>query len=479
MMTVEPLIINTALSHAADAEIVLAAYSVMFGISLVIEAPVLMLVSASTALSQTRDAFRKIFRFTLILGAGSVTVGFLVALTPLYGWLVLDLMHIPPAVAEATRPALVIMSLWSLPVAWRRTLQGVLIANNRTPLVTMATIVRLIMLVAVLYIGARLMPDRMLIVSAIALQAAVITEALVVTRPAFRLVQEIPPGPGEDPLTWRSLISFYQPLAVMMVLRQISRPMLSAGIAAAQRPQLSLAAWSVAWSLVVLPFGVTMGLEQVAIAKGTTAAALGQVRRFSWVVGLVLSAALLLIAFTPLAHPVLDALFDLSAEIKPLVITALRWTALLPLLQSLQALLRGIAIDRRPVTAAQPRPKSKVTPSRGALSRAGSEFAPGSDGSGRPSVKRRSTADACGERGRRTAADALRLMGGVPCRDSAVEGGDADAGRSGIADHASDASAQSRAHGARRAGKAIAIFAEVSGRASGPSAIVPADSRSG
>ena len=84
----------------------------------------------------------------LILGIGSVAVGFLVALTPLYDWLVLDLMHIPPAVAEATRPALIIMAIWSLPVAWRRTLQGVLIAYNRTPIVTLATIVRLLALVA-------------------------------------------------------------------------------------------------------------------------------------------------------------------------------------------------------------------------------------------------------------------------------------------------------------------------------------------
>ena len=43
--------------------------------------------------------------------------------------------------------------LADLPVAWRRTLQGVLIANNQTPLVTVATIVRMLALVAVLLIG--------------------------------------------------------------------------------------------------------------------------------------------------------------------------------------------------------------------------------------------------------------------------------------------------------------------------------------
>jgi Na+-driven multidrug efflux pump len=346
MMTLEPLIINTALSHAPNAETTLAAYSVMFSIALVIEAPVIMLVSASNALSRTQDAFRKLFRFMLALGIAVVMIGFLVSLTPLYGWLVLDLMGIPPAVAHVVRPGLVIMSIWSFPIAWRRTLQGLLIAHNRTPIVTVATIVRLLALVGALAVGRQLMADRMLVVSALAMQASVIAESLVVTLPAFRLVRAMPSGPSQRPLTWSGLFRFYQPLATMTILRQIGRPMLSAGIAAAQLPERSLAAWSVAWSLIMLPFGATMGLEQVAITKGTTPAELVRVRRFVWGVGLVLSSVLALLAYAPVAGSALGDLFDLTPEIRPLVILVLRLTAVLPLLQSLQALLRGVAIGQ-------------------------------------------------------------------------------------------------------------------------------------
>ncbi len=344
MMTLEPLIINTALSHAPHAETTLAAYSVMFSIALVIEAPVIMLVSASTALSRTRDAFLKLFRFMLILGISVVVIGFVVSLTPLYGWLVLDLMGIPPAVAQVVRPGLVIMSIWSFPIAWRRTLQGLLIAHNRTPIVTAATVVRLLALGGSLAAGRQLMADRMLVVSALAMQVSVIAESLVVTPPAFRIVQRMPGGPTERPLTWSGFYRFYQPLATMTILRQVGRPMLSAGIAAAQLPERSLAAWSVASSLITLPFGVTLGLEQVAIAKGTTPASLARVRRFVWSVGLVLSGGLAVLAYASPARLALGGLFDLTAEVEPLVILVLRSTALLPLLQSLQALLRGVAI---------------------------------------------------------------------------------------------------------------------------------------
>ena len=96
----------------------------------------------------------------------------------------------------------------------------------------------------------------------------------------------------------------------------------------------------------MLPFGVTMGLEQVAITKGTTPAELTRVRRFVWGVGLALSGLLALLAFAPPAASLLGDIFDLTPEIQPLVMLALRLTAILPLLQSLQAMLRGVAISQ-------------------------------------------------------------------------------------------------------------------------------------
>jgi hypothetical protein len=244
---------------------------------------------------------------------------------------------------------LIVMSIWSLPIAWRRFLQGVLISHDRTPIVTMATVVRLTGLVVALVVGAQLMPDRMLLVGAIAMQVSVIAEAIFVTPPALAVVREMPEDDPENggSIGWGALFSFYQPLALMTILRQVARPAVSAGIAAAQLPQLSLAAWSVVLSLALLPFGMTLGLEQVAIAKGRGSAALARVRRFVWGVGLVLAGGMALVAFTPLVDLLLDGLFNLADELKPLVVMGLRLMAIMPLLQSLQALMRGIAIEQK------------------------------------------------------------------------------------------------------------------------------------
>jgi Na+-driven multidrug efflux pump len=346
LMTLEPLIINSAISRGPSAELQLAAFNVMFAVALVIEAPVLMLLSVSTALAQTQASVRRLLQFTVVLAGTVVTIGLVISLTPLYGWLLVDLMNIPPEVAAAARPAQAIMALWPLPIAWRRTLQGVLIAHDRTPVVTAATVARILALAVTLAVGSAIAPNRMLTISAIAMQIAVLAESLVITGPALAVVRQLPSSAGEPVFSWRWLAGYYQPLAVMTLMRQVSRPLMNAGIAAALLPQRSLAAWSIAWSFSMLPFGVTLGLEQVAIAKGRTPPSLAQVRRFVWGTGLFLSALLVLVAYTPLVHPTLRVLFNMPADIEPMVVVALRWTAALPLIQSLQALWRGTAIGQ-------------------------------------------------------------------------------------------------------------------------------------
>ncbi|MEN8097948.1 MAG: hypothetical protein ABFQ89_02625 [Chloroflexota bacterium] len=343
MMTLEPLIVSAFLANGNAAELNLAAYTVMFSIALVIEAPVIMLVSAATALVRSRQSFNQLMRFTLALAGVVVAIGFVFALTPLFDLIVLRIMGIPPAAAEVARPALVVMAIWSFPVAWRRFFQGVLIAHDRTPVVTMATICRLLSLSAALFIGSRVAPDRMLLVSAIAMQVAVFAEAAFVTPSGLKVLRSLPSG-DSDRLSMKTLVRFYQPLATMMLIRQASRPLLSAGIAAALLPQRSLAAWPVAWSILLLPFGMTMGIEQLAIAKGTNNENKCKVRRFVWTVGLILSVIVALIAFTPLAKPLIIALFDLDPELQPMVILTLRIAMTLPLWQSSQGLLRGNAI---------------------------------------------------------------------------------------------------------------------------------------
>ncbi|MFN2227554.1 MAG: hypothetical protein ACK2UY_14625, partial [Anaerolineae bacterium] len=131
MMVLEPSIINIGLGRTDDPELALGAYNVAFSLALLVEAPILMLLDASVARAIDRPAFVLIRRFTLGLGVVVTVVGLVVSLTPLYGVIVEQWMDIPSDVAARARPTLQILSFWSMPIAWRRAHQGVLIRHGR------------------------------------------------------------------------------------------------------------------------------------------------------------------------------------------------------------------------------------------------------------------------------------------------------------------------------------------------------------
>ncbi len=309
----------------------------------------MMLLDTSVARSTDRAAFVVVRRFTVILGLIVTAIGIALSFTALYGLVVVDLMNIPPDVAARARITLQILAFWPFPVAWRRAHQGVLIRAQRTAIITVATGIRLLSLATVLFIGLQLLPNQGALVAGTAMLISVTVEALVVTwatRPVLHS-QEYRPvedPDGATPLTMKSLWRFYRPLAMTSVLRQTTRPMLNAGIAAAGMPRPSLAAWPVAWGFAVLLTGPAWSLQQLSTALVTNRAAYRRVRGFALSLGAIFSALLALVAFTPLYYLVMGGIYNLSPALQNLAKPALQLLVVYPLIMGAQGLYRGVLI---------------------------------------------------------------------------------------------------------------------------------------
>jgi Na+-driven multidrug efflux pump len=348
MMVLEPALVNIGLARAVDPELSLAAYGVAFSLALLVEAPIIMLLDASVAQSSHQQALALVMRFTLALGVAVVALGLVVSLTPLYTLLVVELMNIPSDIADRVRPALQVLSFWPLPIAWRRAQQGVLIRTNRTNVITAATGVRLATLATGLFIGLRLEPERGALAAAWAMNISVTVEAGVVTWAARRIAQrDLAQGPAGDeaPLTIVALARFYGPLAVTTILRQASRPLTNAGIAATLLARESLATWPVVWGVAILITGPAWSLQQLSIALSTSPPAFRRVSRFSMVLSAIMAALLATVAFVPSLYTwVMGGIYNLSPALQTLGRPALRWLVLMPLLMGTQSLLRGAFI---------------------------------------------------------------------------------------------------------------------------------------
>jgi hypothetical protein len=353
LMVMETPLINAFLARGPEPEVSLAAFGVAFSIILVVEAPILMMLELSTALSTSLSAFKAIRRFYVMIGLGVTGLGVALFYTPLSQVLLCRVMNIPPAIAAASVPALRILTWWSFPIGWRRIQQGILIRDGRTRIIGVATGVRLLLLFMTMLVGQslNLLPGASL--SAVAMWVAVAIEALLIHWAGRSSIQRrlAPAPPDSQGLTGRYLWFFYVPLATTTVMRQGIRPVISAGIAAAPMAELSLAAWPVAFSLASMFWGPTMGLRQVTIALAEDKVSWQKVSRFVVTAGLILTGSLAVISYTPLLGVVLRQLFGLSGQLEAFAAPAVRIMVLLPLGYSLHALFTGLLVKQARTSA--------------------------------------------------------------------------------------------------------------------------------
>jgi hypothetical protein len=348
LMLAEAPLANAFLARGPDPEVALAAFGVAMSIILVVEAPTLMMLELSIALSRSLATFRRIRLFCLSLAVGITVLGLALFYTPLCQVILRELMGIPPTIAEATAPALRVFVWRALPIAWRRIYQGLLVTDGRTRIISVTTALRVVLLPITMIVGQSLdlLPGATLAAATMVL-AVVVEAGLTHWAARSSISRRLSKDTLEpEPFTARYLWSFYPPLAITEVLRQIIRPLISAGIAGAPLAELSLAAFPVAFSLTSLFWGPTIALRQVTVALTRDGETWRRVSRFVLTTGLALTTLLCVISFTPLLDLALTGLFGLSETVAAVAAPATRVMVPLPLAYTLHALFAGLLVKK-------------------------------------------------------------------------------------------------------------------------------------
>jgi hypothetical protein len=352
MMNIAQPVTAIAISRLPDPEVQLAAYGVTFDMGFLLESPIVMLLSASVALTRDRATYMHLRRITLWLVAVMTALFAVVAFTPAYTLVVQRIIGVPAGVAEQGRPALGLLLPWVGAVAWRRLHQGPMIVAGLTRLMSVGTVIRLTTLCAVLALGVwrPFLPGAML--GALALSASVVVESLVNTVWALPLIRTLPER-SKTPSTLPSILRFCAPLAATDVMRTLVRPAVTSGISRALLPVASLAAWPVASNLVQLMGGAVMAFQELVVAVIHNRASYLNVRRFVLTTGVVMTGVTALIALTPLLDMFLIAVVNLPEDLRPHVVVGTRLLIPMPMLFAARNLLRGVLIQQRSTSAVQ------------------------------------------------------------------------------------------------------------------------------
>lgn len=352
LMMCEGPSLQAAVGRLPDAQLNLAAWGLTISLSLLVESPVIMLLATTIALCRSREAYRELCRFVHGLCLACTAVAGALAFTPLYDLVVVRIMRQPNDIITAARPALGIMLLWTAAIGYRRFYQGILVRARKTGLVSWGTAVRLVSIVAAAVVWVHLQTVPGVQVAALAIMTGVIVEAVVTRIFASAAVGALAVEvAGETRLSQADIVRFHAPLAATTLLTLLAPPLTALALARLPNAAETLAAWPVAFSVMLVIRGGALALQEISVACGQDARARGPLLRFTWMVGLLSSLAAVLLAFTPLLDLYLETALRVPAVLHAEVGRALALTSALPLLTALASWMRGLLMARHATPA--------------------------------------------------------------------------------------------------------------------------------
>jgi Na+-driven multidrug efflux pump len=346
MMAFEQPFLIAFIARLSNAKINLAAFGIAGSFAMIIEAPIIMLMSASTALVTGHHSYRRLKLFTDILNLGVTIVQLIMLIPQVFNFIVIHLMGVPEEVARIAHTALVIFLPWAASIGYRRFYQGILIRNNLTRRVTYGTLVRLSIIVTMgLLLYSAGIPGAY--VGAGAMSLAVLSEAIATRMMASGTLKMLIAREDTENghINLRSIARFYYPLALTSILSLGVHPFVTFFLGRSHMAVESLAVLPVVNSLVFIFRSMGLSYQEVNIALiGRQRQNYDILRNYAVYLGIAVTVLISVIAFTPLANLWFVNVSGLSMELADLSYLPLKIMILLPALTVLLNFQRSLMV---------------------------------------------------------------------------------------------------------------------------------------
>ena len=356
MMSIEGPFLAALIARSTEPKFNLAAYGVAYSLALIIEAPIIMIMSASIALVNNSQSFYKLRNFTYSANSIITLIMLIVITPPVFYFITEGLIGLPDEVSRLTHIATIILIPWPGAIGYRRFYQGLLIRNNLTRRVAYGTIVRLLSmsLCAILLFFSGIVEG--VIVGAISLSFAVIMEAIAVRLMVQTTIKKIKSDDSisTQPLTYKEIHKFYYPLALTSLIGLGVQPLVTFFVGQSRMALESLAVLPVVTSFVFIFRALGLSYQEVIIAlMGEKKEGLKSLLIFAVSLSVILVSVLGLIAFTPLADFWFVTVSGLSESLSEFARLPLMIMFFFPALSVLISVQRGILVsdkNTKPVT---------------------------------------------------------------------------------------------------------------------------------
>ena len=343
MMAAEKPILTATIARLPNPEINLAAYGgIVFPLALIIEAPIIMLLAASVALSRDMKSYQKIRKFMMLTSAILTALHIFIAVTPLYYVVAEKIIGAPQEIIEPARVGLMLMIPWTWSIAYRRFNQGVLIRYGHADAVGKGTIIRLTTIIGTMLISYFLLSVPGVWAASFAQGIAVLFEALYAGKRVKPVVKnELSREPEAEELTWKAFFNYYIPLAMTSFITMLWSPLCSMALSRLPNPLVSLAIWPVLDGIIFIfrSFGVAYNEVVVALMekKGMSV----YLRQFATLLSVGMTVVLALIIFTPASDFLFVKVNALPVHYANFAVKAFAMAIIIPCLATLQSWYQG------------------------------------------------------------------------------------------------------------------------------------------
>lgn len=345
MMTLSIPFINLALSRATDPQLHLAAFGVCFGLTVFLNAPMLVSRDAGAGLCVDRLRWRRMMVLTLWAGGVITGVDLLLAFTSLGDWAFGTLLESTPRVIEEAKR--VAFGLAPLPVlvGLRGLFSALAMRAQRTRLLTLATLGRLVVIGIFLAVELQRGDPRAGTV-AWALTLGIAFETAWIAWVTRSLLAALPPGAGAgNEFTIQRMLTFALPLVVSALAWTAMRPLINAILGRSADSEAAQASFGVLHPLILMTGSALWSLQATHQILATSPVRARKALGFGLVMTAIFSLVVLLIGWWPsLRAWLLTQVFTLPADLLAYVQPAMHWLFVAPLLLGLRACFKGMIL---------------------------------------------------------------------------------------------------------------------------------------
>ena len=347
MMIAEGPMVAALLARLPDPAVNLAAYGgIVRPLTFAIESPLLVLLTASATLCKNWETYQKVRKYALWYIAFCTVIHVAISITPLYYWVTGSLIDAPEQIVEPARIGMIITIPYLALVAYRRLNHGVLIRFRHTYSIMIGTLIRLVLVLAVMIFGPNFNVTSGVFLGALTMTDGVLIEALFIEwrfRPVCRNeLKKAPPPKTNEHIHHTKFLKFYLPLASTTVAMFLIHPVVSAALSRMPDPVLSLALWSPVVGLAGMLAAGGGPLVDVMVTVLDRPMALARIRRFTLLVAVGTSLLALSLVLTPLGTVWFGRISALSDSLLTVARTSFWFALPYPIFLVFQSYYQGI-----------------------------------------------------------------------------------------------------------------------------------------